>query len=564
MTIVGRGIIDPAVPFGALDQRGPFGEMTIGGGDYQTGRRSPAVLMVDGVDAGVHAPAFDVTGRTYVWTAPVDVGAVHPWTAGAFRTGVEDLTRDLVAADAAYSIESPLSKIAIALGLADASSTRLLLIGSLGVAILLAFAVFLAQVVRDYVAAEVARLEAVGARRRDRVSFLVLEAAVPAVIGGIIGWIVGALVVVVLAGWALGERGGDPGRRDTGPGTGIAAGLVILVAVVTTVLATTPGRAWGGGVRTVVAIVLTAIVVLAWQLASSGAPRCRGPGAVGGEQPDRRPVAAGRRVRGSTALGHGVATATARREPPIASDTAGAAALAAVPLARPGAARGDRGPPGVQHRRDRVRHVLVGDPTGRDRRRHAAYRSGLDLRVTELARGCRSRHRSYRSTATRPSVPTSRPSRSFVRAAPPSPGAAWISSASTPRSCRRSRLAGGLLGDSGDRAGGPASGRPPAGGWAVGGHRLPEGAPELDLRFRYTGESLRLDAIVWTKDGDSTRIPLGTIRDGMTRLGRAAEERRRRLVDDARLLQRPDRRRDRPPARRLSLERAVRGSTPCR
>ena len=47
----------------------------------------------------------------------------------------------------------------------------------------------------------------------------------------------------------------------------------------------------------------------------------------------------------------------------------------------------------------------------------------------------------------------------------------------------------------------------PAGGWAVGGHRLPDGAPELDLRFRYTGESLRLDAIVWTKDGDSTRIP---------------------------------------------------------
>ena len=216
LTIVGRGIIDPAVPFGALDQRGPFGEMTIGGGDYQTGRRSPAVLMVDGVDAVAHAPAFDVTGRTYVWTAPVDVGAVHPWTAGAFRTGVEDLTRDLVAADAAYSIESPLSKIAIALGLADASSTRLLLIGSLGVAILLAFAVFLAQVVRDDVAAEVARLEAVGARRRDR-------GQLPRPGGGRAGRDrrhhrldrrrAGGRGAGRLG---LGERGGDPGRRDTG------------------------------------------------------------------------------------------------------------------------------------------------------------------------------------------------------------------------------------------------------------------------------------------------------------------------------------------------------------
>jgi hypothetical protein len=50
LTIVGRGIIDPAVPFGDLDQRGPFGRATIGGGDYQTGRRSPAVLLVNGVD----------------------------------------------------------------------------------------------------------------------------------------------------------------------------------------------------------------------------------------------------------------------------------------------------------------------------------------------------------------------------------------------------------------------------------------------------------------------------------------------------------------------------------
>ena len=39
----------------------------------------------------------------------------------------------------------------------------------------------------------------------------------------------------------------------------------------------------------------------------------------------------------------------------------------------------------------------------------------------------------------------------------------------------------------------------------------------LDLRFRYSGEPLRLDAIVWTDDGDTVRIPLGTVRDGMTR-----------------------------------------------
>ena len=242
LTIVGRGIIDPAVPFGDLDQRGPFGEATIGGGDYQTGRRSPAVLLVNGVDAVSHMPALDVTGRTYVWTAPVDVAAIHPWTAASFRDAVEGMTRDLLAGDPAYSVESPLTQIAAALGLADASSARLLLIGSLGVAILLAFAVFLALVVRDDVAAEVARLTAVGARRRDRITFLVLEAGIPAVIGGVIGWIGGALVVAFLAGWASADPVAIVSSAILAPGALAAAFLVIVVAVITTVFATAPGR----------------------------------------------------------------------------------------------------------------------------------------------------------------------------------------------------------------------------------------------------------------------------------------------------------------------------------
>ena len=78
------------------------------------------------------------------------------------------VTRDLTAAGPGYTVTSPRPLIRIELARADAASARLLLIGSLGVAILLAFAVFLALVIRDDVAAEVARLAAVGARRRDR------------------------------------------------------------------------------------------------------------------------------------------------------------------------------------------------------------------------------------------------------------------------------------------------------------------------------------------------------------------------------------------------------------
>ena len=516
LTIVGRGIVDPAVPFGGLDQRGPFGEITIGGGDYQTGRRSPAVLMVDGVDGIAHAPAFDTTGRTYVWTAPVDVLAIHPWTAGTFRTEVEGLTRDLAAMDTAYSVDSPLTKIAIALGLADASSARLLLIGSLGVAILLAFAVFLALVVRDDVAAEVARLNAIGARRRDRIRFLVLEAAIPAVLGGVIGWIVGALVVVVLAGWASADAAAILAGATLAPGPLAAAGLVILVAVVTTVLATTPGRSWGSGVRTVVAMVLTAIVVLAWQLASSG------------------PLDA-------AALGRSVSSPIVVLLPPaLAFVAALLLATAMPPLLRAITRRTRRAPlplrlsllslsrdPGRPAATVTLLAFSIGAivfatcwsatlRAGIDDA--AAYRSGLDLRVTELGT----------SLSIAPSVvPVDR----YATLGPGVTTVPVFREGSTTQPGSRVDIVGidpsvlpTLPGWRRDFSATPVdeladrlSVDPPPGGWAVTGHQLPAGSPDLDLHFRYTGESLRLDAIVWTKDGDSTRIPMGTVRDGMTR-----------------------------------------------
>ena len=516
LTIVGRGVMDAAVPFGALDQRGPFGEITIGGGDYQTGRRSPAVLMVDGVEAISHAPAFEVTGRTYVWTAPVDVGSIHPWTAGGFRTAVEGLRNDLAAADAAFSIDSPVTQIDLALGQADAASSRLLLIGSLGVAILLAFAVFLALVVRDDVAAEVARLDAVGARRRDRLAFLILEAAIPAVIGGVIGWIGGGLVVAMLAGWASVDPAAILAGATLSPTAIAAAALVILVAVVTTVLATAPGRSWGGGVRTIVAMVLTAIVVLAWQLAAAG------------------PLDA-------AALARSVSSPVVVLLPPaLAFVAALLLATAMPPLLRTIARRSTRAPLPL-----RLSLLSLSRDPGRPAATltllafslgaivfatcwsatlrggidaAAAYRSGLDLRVTELGTGL----------SIAPSVvPVDR----YAALGPDVTAVPVFREGSTTQPGSRVDILGidpGVLptlpGWRGDFSATPVTELAdrlrvdePTGGWAVTGHRLPEGSPALDLHFRYAGESLRLDAIVWTRDGDSTRIPLGTIRDGMTR-----------------------------------------------
>ena len=71
LTVVGRGLSIDAVPFGLLDQRGPFGERPIGR-DLPDRRGSPPLLLVVGLDAVAASPALEVTGRTYVWTAPLD------------------------------------------------------------------------------------------------------------------------------------------------------------------------------------------------------------------------------------------------------------------------------------------------------------------------------------------------------------------------------------------------------------------------------------------------------------------------------------------------------------
>ena len=147
----------------------------------------------------------------------------------------------------------------------------------------------------------------------------------------------------------------------------------------------------------------------------------------------------------------------------------------------------------------------------------AAYRSGLDLRVTELGTGL----------SIAPSVvPLDR----YARLGPDVTAVPVFREGSTSEPGGRVDIVGidpavlpTLLGWRADFSSTPVQELAarlrvdePAGGWQVAGHRLPVGKPDLDLRFRYSGEPLRLDAVIWTDDGDSVRIPLGTITDGMT------------------------------------------------
>lgn len=525
LAIVGRGHIDPAVPFGDLDQRGPFGEMPIGGGDYQTGRSSPAVLLVNGVEALARMPALTTTGRTYVWATPLDTAAIHPWTVGRFRDTIEATTRALVADDTAFTVSSPIAEIDAGLARAEAARGRLLLIGSLGVAILLAFAVFLALVVRDDVGAESARLAAIGARRRERAAFLVLEAAIPAVAGGAIGWLAGSLVVAALAAWSGVAVGPVLAGALLEPTSLLAAGAVLVVTIAATVAATAPGLPRGGTVRIAGAVTVTAAVLLGWQLATSG------------------PL-------GAPSLASAIASPTVVLLPPVLAFLVALLLTTAMPpLLQALARRWRRAPLPV-----RLSLLSISREPGRPAATltllafsigaivfatswsaslrqgiddAAAYRSGLDLRVTELGTGL---------SISRSVVPLERYAAlgADVRLVPvyrdastTQPGGRVDILAIAPAALPtlpgwRADFSATPIADLAARMAVPT----PAGGWATGGHRLPPDARDLALRFRYDGDPLRLDAIISTDGGDATRVELGTILDGMTEV-------RARLPDGA-------------------------------
>ena len=101
---------------------------------------------------------------------------------------------------------------------------------------------------------ELTRLAAVGARRRDRAAFLVLEAVIPAVIGGTIGWIVGGVVVGALAAWTSVDAAAVIVGTLLSPGALLAMLGVLVVVVVATVLASAPGLRFGTPARIGIAV----------------------------------------------------------------------------------------------------------------------------------------------------------------------------------------------------------------------------------------------------------------------------------------------------------------------
>jgi hypothetical protein len=515
LTVVGRGLLDRAVPFGALDQRGPFGERP--GYDQQTGSNSPAVLLVRGVDAAATSAALEATGRTYLFAVPTRPEAIHPWTADDYATAVATVTRQIAEDDAGYTVTSPVPTINEELARADAARGRLLLIGSLGVAILLAFAVFAALVARADVAAEVDRLSAIGARRRDRIGLVAVEAMVPSVLGGLAGWLLGAVVVAILAGWQGTDAGPVLAGAVLSPQAIAVAIAVVALTILAVTMATVPGLPRGGALRTAGAVTLTATVVLGWQFAASGA-------------------------LGAGTLSSSLASPLVVLLPPVLAFLVALGFLTVLPpILRWLTARLRRAPLAVRlslvsvaREPDRPAATLtllafsigaicfaVGWSaslrTGIDD--SAAYRSGLDLRVVEIGTGL---------SISQSVVPVDRydslgPEVTAVpvyREAVEIPVAGRVELLALPPEVIPT-LPGWRPDFSGTSAADLARAlevTPPAGGWVEEGHRLEPGEPDLVLSLRYEGEPMTLDAVVLTTGGDHARVAFGVVSEGTAEL----------------------------------------------
>jgi hypothetical protein len=227
-------------------------------------------LMIEGrVGIRESAGLLDVP-RTGFWLAPIDPTQVHSWTLADLDTRVDEVRRSLAPAGQSYLLSTPESTLATVHARTQVAIGRLVFISSLIVGVLLAFAAFAAAIERSDVALEDRRLRAAGASRGARLLFVLGEAVLPALAGAVVGEILAAVAVGVLA-----SSQGAPVDVVVGlallqpAGIGLTA-LLVGLAMLAIVLGVHPAAGRLLEPRVVVAAVLPAGLILAWNQLSSG------------------------------------------------------------------------------------------------------------------------------------------------------------------------------------------------------------------------------------------------------------------------------------------------------
>ena len=502
--IVGRGTLTSPIPLGHLDERGPVPPPT--DPTAQNPNPPPALLLVEGLAAAGDAPGAGSIGRTYFWTAALRTPTIHPWTNGAFQAALDVARRGLAQASPDFALTAPSEPVRIELARGALNEGRLILVGTLGVAILVAFAGYASLLGRRDLRAELERLAAAGADRRAGILLVALEVVVPTVLGTAAGWAGAALAARLLAGGT--DPGGIVGHALTDPASLALVG-VVLAASLAAILAGLVGLVRRELLLGLVPGGIAVAAFVGWRLLASGG---LDPGA----------------------LGSAVEAPILAAIPAIVGVSVAAIALAIVPavLRWLAASRRHRSMPIrlalLSLARDPVRPaatitllafgigglvfaVVDASTLRRGMADQAAFAVGMDLRVTEAPSGL---------TLTTTVAP-------FDRYADLGPG---VEAFAVGHAAASAGPAGDLT-----LVGLPPDALPRLRGWRadlgedpadlaaaidvdvdfeVPGVPLDPGATEVAVTVTHDGDPVYLSAVIGTPDGDATRVFLGILQGG--------------------------------------------------
>jgi hypothetical protein len=245
------------------------------------------VYAIAGVAPATVSTATADIPRTSFWAVPLDPRLARAWTVDDILARATSAQRSLVAADGAFVIQSPSEAIADVRAKSSAASGRLLLIGSLTTAVLLAFAAFAAAVGRADVGQEYRRLRARGASRRQLAAFVTAEACIPALLGCGLGI---AIALGIVAGLGAGQEApvGDVVATALLSWPAAATiGVVVVAAIVAVILGIHPASGRLVRPSTLVVAALPLVIFVALDLATAGptgtsglASRAGGPALV--------------------------------------------------------------------------------------------------------------------------------------------------------------------------------------------------------------------------------------------------------------------------------------------
>jgi hypothetical protein len=229
---VGRATLDSPLPFGNLITRETYASVLSSALLYHTAP-TPPLLLANGVDDLARIPVFVPTFRSYTWAAPLQPGAVHPWTIDSFARKVTQTRSALQFKSLRFDLTAPLAELRAANENGKVAGRRLLLIGGEAAALLLAFAVLAATGLRRDTEAQWRRLTWYGARRWQLVTGSAAEIGAVALAGAAIGWAVGTGI-----GALVSARAGVPAGPVlahsvvAGSGFALAAAIAVVAALV--------------------------------------------------------------------------------------------------------------------------------------------------------------------------------------------------------------------------------------------------------------------------------------------------------------------------------------------